>query len=43
VLEDGELRKRLGGQCVEFARQHRWEAIALQQEAIYHRVAKRRQ
>lgn len=41
VLEDGELRTRLGGQSVEFARQHRWEAIALQQEAIYHRVAKR--
>lgn len=39
VLEDGPLGARLRGHSVEFANQHRWEAIALQQEAIYHRVS----
>ena len=35
LLQDAPLRDRLGQAASAFARQHQWDAIALQQEAIY--------
>jgi UDP-glucose:(heptosyl)LPS alpha-1,3-glucosyltransferase len=39
VLEDAQLVAHLREQGLQFARQHLWSEIALQQEAVYLRVA----
>ena len=42
VLEDAPLANQLREQGAQFARQHRWETTALEQERIYRRVIRSR-